>query len=268
MRRHLTTALVLLALSGPILAGEGPRLAVPDVCVLPDASGVSVPLVLSGAPELRPSSLRTTLLYDPAQVTPEVVHGTAGLHVMSTVDDETGLVEVVWHMAGQQPVAPLPAGVLARVEFRLAEGVISEPRLDLDAGETRSLDGNGRPSHVAVSTPATLVLGGGGGLWVEVVPGEGVAMVASTGLATRGRPWILRGRSGEVAQAGHRFLLGTLEPLATTEDGRLAADLLIPEAGEVFYYLAARDDGTGRPVLGFDSECLPRAVIPARTASR
>jgi hypothetical protein len=267
MPRHLITVLVSLVMSGSALAAGGARLAVPDVCVLPDESGVSVPLVLSGAPELRPSSLRTTLLYDPTQVTPEVVHGAAGLHVRSTVDAEAGRVEVVWHMAGRQPVAPLPEGVLARVEFRLADDVLEEPRLDLDAGETRSLDGNGRPSHVAVSTPATLVLRGGG-LWVDVIPGDSAALVASTGLATRGRPWILRGRSGEVAQAGHRFLLGTLEPLATTEDGRLAADLLIPETGEVFYYLAARDDGTGRPVLGFDSECLPRAVIPARTASR
>jgi hypothetical protein len=267
MRRHLIAVLVSLAMAGSVLAAGGARLTVPDVCVLPDEAGVSVPLVLSGAPELRPSSLRTTLRFDPSQVTPEVVQGLAGVHVMSTVDAEAGRVEVVWHMAGLQPVAPLPAGVLARVEFRLVDGVSSEPRLDLDAGETRSLDGNGRPSHVAVSSPATLVLGGGG-LWVEVVPGEGMALVASTGLAIRGRPWILRGRSGEVAITGRQFRLGALEPLATTDDGRLATDLLIPEAGEVFYYLAARDDGTGRPVLGFDSECLPRKVIPARTVSR
>jgi hypothetical protein len=267
MRRHLIAALVLLAVTGSVLAGGEPRLTVPDVCVLPDASGVLVPIVLTGDPELRPSSLRTTLLYDPAQVTLEVVQSVRGLQLSSTVDAGAGRVELVWHMAGRLPVAPLPVGVVAQVEFRLADELSSEPRLDLDAGETRSLDGNGRPSHVAISSPATLVLGGGG-LWIDVVPVAGATLVASTGLAPRGRPWILRGRTDGVAHAGRRVLLGDLEPLATTDDGRLATDLAVPEKGGIFFYLAARDDGTGQPVLGFDSECLPRMVIPARAASR
>jgi hypothetical protein len=266
MRRRFTAVLVLLAMTGSVMAEDGSRLAVPDVCVLPVESGVRVPIVLTGAPELRPSSLRTTLLYDPAQVTPEVVQGAGSLQVSYTVDPEAGRVELVWHMAGRLPVAPLPVGVLAQVEFRLADELDSEPRLDLDAGETRSLDGNGRPSYVAVSSPATVVMGGGG-LWVDVVPFEGATLVTGTGLSPRGRPWILRGRTDRVVHAGRRVLLGDLEPLATTEDGRLAADLQVPEAGGIFYYLAARDDGAGQPVLGFDSECRPRMVMPARAAT-
>ena len=104
---------------------------------------------------------------------------------------------------------------------------------------------------------------GAGGLWIDVAPDREAAQVTSSGRSIRGRPWILRGSSRSLDRADGRVSLGALEPLETTSDGRLARDSRQPEPGVIFYYLAARDDGNGQPVLGFDSECLPRTALLA-----
>lgn len=71
----------------------------------------------------------------------------------------------------------------------------------------------------------------------------------------------------DLVRANHRVLLGSLKALEAGRDGRLSVDTEIPARGGVFYYLAVRDDGTGHPVLGFDSQCRPRMVMPARAAT-
>ena len=65
--------LVLFAASGVVLAAGGARLILPDVCVESGDRTAVIPLVLTGADELRPSSLRTTVLFDPQIVAVEEV---------------------------------------------------------------------------------------------------------------------------------------------------------------------------------------------------
>ncbi len=267
-RRHIILSLLLAGALWPVAgrAGDpGARLMVPDVCV--EDSTAVVPLVLSGAATLRPASLRTTLLYNPRQVEPVEIRSSVGRHLSSHIDEQRGEVTLTWHTEGRLPVQPLPAGVLALVTMRQLEGAAGEAQVSLDPGQTRSLDGNGRSSWVATSGPASLVQGSGG-LWVEVMDEGRTAWVTSAGLSPRGRPWILRGSMESLARAGRRVLLGTLEPLETSSDGRLAADEKTPDRGEIFFYLAARDDGAGQPVLGFGSDCRPRMVLPASAAGR
>ena len=260
-------ALLVLAPLETVAATHAPRLDVPDVCVEAGADSVRIPLVLSGADELRPSTLRTTLFYDVRQVEPIGITTNIPVHMSSSVDAASGSIDLAWHMEGRLPVRPLPAGVLASLHLRLLHATAEEPQVSLDAGQTRSLDGNGRPFHVTTSGPATLVHGSGA-MWVDLLAEGETAFVASAGTSPRGQPWILRGNMSDLARSPSRVLLGSLEALETTEDGRLAADPAVPESGDAFYYLAARDDGTGSPVLGFGSDCRPRMVIPARAASR
>jgi len=261
----MTAALVFLCVTGTALASGGARLALPDVCVEPGATTVSVPVMLTGADELRPSSLRTTVLFDPQSVLVENIEDDSHRSMSWTVDEESGRLDMVWNTAGRQPVPPLPAGTLALIDLRLVDADTQEPRLDVDAGETRCLDGNGRAANVEVTGPATLVQGSGG-LWLDVWVDRGRTVIASSGPALRGRPWILRGRMSDLVHSGHEVLLGPLKALDAGSDGRLSVDADLPPAGDVFYYLAVRDDGTGRPVLGFDSACRPRRVMMARAA--
>lgn len=258
--------LAAFAVVGVVQASGGARLILPDVCVQSGDRTVSLPVVLTGADELRPSSLRTTILFDPQVVAVEEIEDRTRLGVSWTVDQAAGRIDLVWHTQGRQPVPPLPAGVLARINLRLLDDAAVEPRLDVDAGQTRSLDGNGRIANVEVIGPATLVQGSGG-LRIEMSVDRGRTIIASTGSSLRGRPWILRGRMDDLVRANHRVLLGSLKALEAGRDGRLSVDTEIPARGGVFYYLAVRDDGAGHPVLGFDSQCRPRMVMPARAAT-
>ena len=258
--------LAIFAFAGVVEAAGGARLILPDVCVESGDRTAVIPLVLTGADELRPSSLRTTVLFDPQIVAVEGVEDPSHLGMNWTLDQATGRVDLVWHTQGRQPVPPLPAGVLARIKLRLLDPAAREPRLEVDAGQTRSLDGNGRIANVGVTGPATLVQGSGG-LWVEMSVDRGRTIIASSGSSLRGRPWILRGRMGDLIRADHKVLLGSLEALEAGRDGRLSVDTEIPARGGVFYYLAVRDDGAGHPVLGFDSQCRPRLVLAARAAT-
>ena len=263
MRRTIIAAFTLLVLLGKVLAGDGSRLTLPDVCIQPGEWTVALPVVLSGADELRPSSLRTTVLFDPQAVLVENIQDATRREMSWTLDEEAGTLDLVWHTEGRQPVPPLPAGTLAQIKLRVVDANTREPRLDVDAGQTRSLDGNGRAASVEVAGPAALVQGSGG-LWLEVSQERERTIIASSGPSLRGTPWILRGRMGELVRSDQQVLLGGLEAMESGRDGRLSADSALPARGDVFYYLAVRDDGAGQPVLGFDSECRPRTVRVAR----
>jgi hypothetical protein len=245
------------------------RLVLGDGCAVPGQNEIQLPVLLLGE-GFRPSSLRTTLLFDPALLEPvlDVDEGTAepGRALSGTVHDfsaagdaSSGRVDLVFHRQGTLPVAGLPAGTLATVRLRLKPLAAEVPvlRIDLDPGQTRSLDGNGRPMFTATGGPAYVWLGQSG-LWLVVGSEAGVTRIDAVGDLLRERAVILRGRLSEARGAGRRVSFGPLEPLQSAWEGRLAFDPLLPEAGETFFYIAAQMDAAGRPALGFASDCRMR----------
>jgi hypothetical protein len=264
--------LLAVLLAAGTVAGASPeevRLVLGDGCAVPGQDEIQLPVLLLGE-GFRPSSLRTTLLFDPALLEPvlDIDAETAEpgpalsgsvVDFGATGDPLSGRVDLVLHRQGTLPVAGLPAGTVATVRLRVKPLAAGAPalRIDLDPGQTRSLDGNGRPMFTATGGPAYVWLGQSG-LWLVVGSEAGVTRIEAGGDLLREQTVILRGRLTEARGSGRRVSFGPLERLDSAWEGRRAVDPLLPGPGEAFFYIAAQVDAAGRPALGFASDCRAR----------
>ena len=270
--------LVLLVAFAAILPGVsahagGPRMYLRDACIETGVTTFVMPLVLAGSDE-RPTSIRATLLYDPASLTlldapgePAVRPG-AGLRGTNTQFSyestvEIGEVSIVLNSAGRLPVAPLPVGALAEIRFTLRPQTVPQYtlRVEFDAGRTRSVDGAGREMFTLTEIPA-IVWVGQAPLHVQVgALGEnGSTAVQVSGLPPERAAVLMRGQSSQLLRRPKSVTFGDLVPMGAVISGRPLEDATLPPAGEAFYYVAAQPDGTGGSALGFGSGCRARQV--------
>jgi hypothetical protein len=264
---RLACGVIVCVAGASARGGDTAVLILTDACAEAGRPEFEIALMLVGEEE-RPSSLKTTVFYDTAvmnpfsrdpgrEIEPAYIGGTS-VAAFTDVDPDAGRIDLVFHTEGRLPVLPIPAGVLARLHFRLTplaprHGIL---RVDLDPGETVSLDGRGAQMFTATGGPGYVVVGRSGpGI---LVSGNGArTILESYGELLRGRGWIVRGRIRQVDRAsGPR--LGPLEVLAEGEGTVRAIDTAIPEPGDGFFYLIAQQDAAGRMSHGFASDCRSR----------
>ncbi|MFQ5669211.1 MAG: hypothetical protein ACE5HD_01675 [Acidobacteriota bacterium] len=280
MTRLLTPALAACLAAAPLARAGGPVLALTDGCLSPENGVARLSLRLHGRGD-RPSSLRTTVLFDPAALEPApdpdgqvAVPGGAlsGWPVVfsAAADAAAGRIDLILNTEGRRPVPPLPEGELARLFLRLVPGAGEgggSLRVDLDPGQTRSLDGRGRTTFTTVLGPSHVWIGQAGPRLGVSRSGDTVWIGARREDGRAGAT-IVRGR---LRGPAHLPIRGdALEPLATVHAGGhdQAEDQERPAKGEIFFYLATQPDSLGQPLFGFRSDCRDRVRVAARSPGR
>ena len=142
------------------------RVVLGDGCLLEGQRRAELPLVLTGTDYL-PSTLRTTIYFDPALMEPlfddqheGAIPGAgvriSGAYFSSSTDMEDGRMDLHIRMQSGFPLAGLRQGVLARLRFRLLPAALDEDslRLDMDPGRTEGEDGDGNSFFTEVGGPA------------------------------------------------------------------------------------------------------------------